>query len=92
MQENEAFAEFITSRIDASTDVENSGKRRLEADAKEASEDTVCDAFDHLLESAKPVVKFIEDFAGSVDSTSQNSFLFNKEFSKFGHWSIWLFL
>ena len=51
----------------------------VEADAKEASEDTVCDAFDHLLESAKPVVKFVEDFAGSVDSTSQNSFLFNKD-------------
>ena len=40
MQENEAFAEFITSRIDASKDVENSGKSGLERDEKKAGQKT----------------------------------------------------
>ena len=40
MQENEAFAEFITSRIDASKDVENSGKSGLEGDEKKAGQKT----------------------------------------------------
>lgn len=40
MQENEAFAEFITSKIDASKEVENSGKSGLEGDEKKAGQKT----------------------------------------------------